>query len=118
MKFLLPILFLASLAACLAEEYSVKYNDAYSYVVELSDGKLKTIYLAEKGKGRLFKIPQTVRLDGFTFSILCDLHSTTPDGTTVTGLANIKGEVQMTKDSKPIIDGNTGFILKDKPIKK
>jgi len=112
MKTVLPILFFVLISTCLAEEYSVKYNDRYSYVVDFSDGKLKAIHLAQKNKDGLSKIPQTVRINGLKFSILCDLYSTAPNGSGVIGVANIKGEVEMTKDFKPSIDGNTGSLLK------
>jgi len=106
------LLFLLLVSTGFAAEYSVKYNADYSYVVDLSGGKLKNVYLAKNEKEGLARIPQTVRMDGLKFSILCDLYSKTPDGATRIALSNVEGEVSVTKDFKPKIGENIGILLK------
>ena len=113
MRQLPTFLLLATAGTAFPATYSVKYDASYSYVVRITDGKFKDIFLAEKSENGLTKIPQTVHVDGSNFSILCDLHVKGPGGSAGIALANLKGEVQLTKDSIPKIGKNTGTLLKE-----
>jgi hypothetical protein len=113
MKLLPSLLFFATAATAFPAAYSVKYDDTYSYVVTITGGKLNDIFIAERSEKGLAKIPQTVRIEGSNFSILCDLHMKGPGGTGGIALANLKGEVQLAKNSAPKIGKNTGVPLKE-----
>lgn len=106
------ILLLASSATAFPAIYTVPYNDSYSYVVKITDGKLRDLFLAEKSKNTLEKIPQTVRIEGRAFSILCDLKIKGPGGVNGIGLVNLKGEVEISKNLTPRIGKSTGTLLK------
>lgn len=112
MKPIAALLLLASSAIAFPGIFTVPYRDSYSYVVRITDGKLSDLYLAEKSKNRLEKIPQTVRIDGRTFSILCDLKMKGPGGASGIGLVNLKGEVEIDRNSTPRIGKSTGVLLK------
>lgn len=88
MKIIIVFLLLGSLRTTFAEEYTFKYDEKYSYVVSVTEKELKSIYLAEINKDGFKRIPQTVRIDGFNFAIVCDLESTSVKG--LIGLANPK----------------------------
>lgn len=106
------LLLLATSATAFPAVYTVPYNDTYSYVVNITDGKLRDLFLAEKSGNTLEKIPQTVRIEGRTFSILCDLKMKAPGGKSGIGLANLKGEVEITKNLAPRIGKSAGTLQK------
>lgn len=114
MKILILALVFGFSSICQAEKYSIPYNEDYSYVVDMSEGKAKSIHLAEKSDTGLKKIPQTVRWDGPQFSILCDIKFRDPKNkTAIAGFAlvNLKGEVAITKNLVPKIGNQPGTRL-------
>jgi len=113
MKPIAALLLLASSATAFPGIFTVPYRDSYSYVVRITDGKLSDLYLAEKSKNTLEKIPQTVRIEGRTFSILCDLKMKGPGGASGIGLVNLKGEVKFAKNLVPKIGKSTGTLLRE-----
>src|SRR4030095_13668995 len=112
MKRLRVLSLVLSAQLCRAVDYAIPYNADYSYVVIVAKQQPTGVFLAERRNGELRKIPQTVRLNDGSFSILCDLKFGDRKGGVGYALVNLKGAIKVSKNGVRKIGSKAGKRLK------
>ena len=95
---------------CVRRSRESLFEDNYSYVVTVTDSQPKAIFIADTSGDTFKKIPQTVRFDRDSFSIICDLKLRRGNST-VYALVHPKGSITISKAGIPSINGKTGKPL-------